>query len=246
MKKEKNSQVKTKKQNESFQKIDYYSQLKNFKIYKNKNKNENLKQNEKTILSLQDFLYNLYNYKWKLINDKKFINTSKTWLVMNSQDLTIYESVITYFINSLLENEKKWKQVNFNIDFIEKKVKYYFLSNKEKNDLNDNTSFSIKSIKSNFIENFNNKFIIDYIQENENITTWKLEILKKLLNEIENLKKLQKEKIVILKEKYIDNKKEYQKQYKVIFKSYNNEYKKVKQKIEKLHLYNKYKFLLEI
>ena len=165
----------------------------------------NIDQNQKNIVDLQKFIENLYNCKNTIINDKKNI-WKKEWLVLNSEDKTVYESIIDYFINDLLQKENNWKQVFFNPKFIEQKFKLA-MTKKEQKDIWDLDAFNFKSLKSNFIENFNNKFIIDYIKENENLTSWKLELLKSLLKELETLKTLQKEKIELLKEKAWDNKK---------------------------------------
>lgn len=239
MTKEKTSQVETLKTTTTKK----ASWLASFTIYKNKNEFENLNQNQKNIVNLQKFIENLYNCKSTIINDKKNI-WKKEWLVLNSEDKTVYESIVDYFINSLLEKENNWQQVNFQPKFLEQKFKLA-MTKKELKDIWDLDAFSFKSLKSNFIENFNNKFIIDYISENEDLTTWKLEILKELLKELENLKTLQKEKVNLLKEKAWDNKKEYKKLYKELYKKYDNETNKTRQKIKSLHLKEKYSFLVD-
>lgn len=239
MTKEKTSQVETLKTTTAWNP----SWLASFQIYKNKNDYENLNQNQKNIVDLQKFIENLYNCKNTIINDKKNI-WKKEWLVLNSEDKTVYESIIDYFINDLLQKDNNWKQVFFNPEFIEKKFKYE-MTKKEKKDIWEIDAFNFKSLKSNFIENFNNKFIIDYIKENEDLTSWKLEILKSLLVEIENLKTLQKEKIEMVKKQAWDNKKEYKKLYKDIYKNYHCNYMKIERKIEKLHLKEKYNFLVD-
>ena len=239
MTKEKTSQVETLKTTTNWNP----SWLASFQIYKNKNEYENLNQNQKNIVDLQKFIENLYNCKNTIINDKKNI-WKKEWLVLNSEDKTVYESIIDYFINDLLQKENNWKQVFFNPKFIEQKFKLA-MTKKEQKDIWDLDAFNFKSLKSNFIENFNNKFIIDYIKENENLTSWKLELLKSLLKELETLKTLQKEKVELLKEKAWDNKKEYKKLYKELYKKYDTETNKTRQKIKSLHLKEKYSFLVD-
>jgi len=171
------------------------SKIWNIKLY---DINENqLTNNQLEILKLQKLIFNLYDFEWKIINNKK-----NCWIVgleMWSMEKNNLEIIYSYFINLLIENQsdkfisidlinkKQVNKINNNFTDIEKLTDYWF---------------NYKSI--------NNHLIINLLKNN-----WLELLLKDLLNNInqdyyiKNNYKVKKQKIkLLLKENQI-NKNQY-------------------------------------
>lgn len=135
-----------------------------------------------------------------------------------------------------------------NIDFLNKKLKNN-LSKKELKQINELNSFSFKELKSNFLENFNNKYILEYINELENFKSKNnLKDIKLLLNEKNENIENYKFKLLLIKNnsKDIENLKEfknkYYKQYQKIENKVNLNLKRKSLKIKEnyINFYNEY------
>ena len=171
-------------------------------------KQETLSWNIQEIAKLQDLIFQMYNYKWKIINKNK--NVGKIWLVMDSQALTNLEIIYTYFINLLIEN---WNNQKFlSIDIINKK----YLTK-------ENLSIWLETLTNSetFINknNLNNVIIIETLKNNG---LWNLlfDLLKNLETETA-IKNSYKNNCLLLKQNTID-KTEFTKQKKLLHKNYNN------------------------
>lgn len=171
-------------------------------------KQETLSWNIQEIAKLQDLIFQMYNYKWKIINKNK--NVWKVWLVMDSQALTNLEIIYSYFINLLIENWQNTKYLS--IDIINKK----YLTK-------ENLSIWLETLANSetFINknNLNNVIIIETLKNNG---LWNLlfDLLKNLETETA-IKNSYKNNCLLLKQNTTD-KKEFTKQKKLLHKNYNN------------------------
>lgn len=203
-------------------KISYYIEnkksIKELKENKKELIDKNLNNKLFNIYHLEEFISNLDKNDKKIINDKKNIN--KLWKILDLQDKSIYEQVINYFILLYLD-----KDYFLNLDYLNQKIKSIY-SKKELKQLEELNSFSFKELKSNFLDNYNNKYILDYIREYEGITksnSINLDNVYSLLLDKEDNKDNYRFNLLLIN-KNKDNLKNY--------KEFKNKYYKQYQKIE--------------
>jgi len=230
---------------ENFNKLIELDYLINNKIDIKENKekrkkliDENLENKFFNIYNLENFIKILDENKINLINDKKYID--KVWKKLDSMDKSIYESIINYFILNFLD-----KDYFLNLKYLNSKIKSLY-SKKDLKTLDELNTFNFKELKSNFLENFNNKYILDYIKEYNKITKDELKNIYNLLLDKELNKENYKFKLLLIKENNnnIKNLKEFKnkhlKEYNKINTNINNKLKRYSFKIKE-----KYNFILD-
>ena len=184
------------------------SKLWNIKLY---DINENqLSNNQIEILKLQNLIFNLYDFKWKIINDKK--NCGKIWLEMSSMEKNNLEIIYSYFINLLIENQ------------CDKFISIDIINKKQVNKINNNF-IDIENLSDYWFDykSINNHLIIDLLKNNW-LEMLLNDLLKNINNDyyIKNNYKVKKQKIkLLLKENQI-NKNQYNDFMKIQKTIYNN------------------------
>ena len=182
------------------------SKLWNIKLYDIKN--IELTNNQSEILKLQNLIFNLYNFKWKIINNKK--NCWIVWIEMSSMEKTNLEIIYTYFINLLIENQsdkfisinlinkKQVNKINNNFVDIEKLTDYWFDYKSINNHLIINLLKNnwCKNLLNDLLNNINNDY---YIKNNYKVKKQKIKLL---LNENQIDKNQYNEFLKFQKQKY--------------------------------------------
>lgn len=224
--------------------LNYRIKIRELKEKEKELKNNLLNNKYFSILNIENYIFNLNKKDFKDFSDKKYLWIKTLWKELDLNNKVDIEKVLNYFIFLIVENQKE-KYLNF--DFIDKKIKLEF-SKKELKSLDELNSFSFKELKSNYLENFNNKYIINYIKELENLI-WKdiIEELNNNLYEKEKEKELYKLNILLLKEN-LNNKKEYEKEKEKYFKDFHKNLSKIDMNIKRktFKLKGKYNFLYDI
>lgn len=222
--------------------LEWILNKKSVKKLKEKRKklvDKNLNNKFYNIENLEKFINFLDKKPARIINDKKWID--KLWKNIDLMDKVTREIVFNYFIVSFLD-----KDYFLNLDILNKKLKNQY-SKKDLKSMNELQAFNLKSLKSDFIENFDSKYIIDYMKEFYS-TAW--------INNIKDIEKLLKEKqenilqyrfnLRLIKEnkKDLKNLKEFKKKY---YKEYQKNENRIninlKRKSEKI--IEKFWFLYE-
>lgn len=133
-------------------------------------------------------------------------------------DKSIYESIINYFILNCLD-----KDYFINQKFLNSKIKSIY-SKKDLISLDEIKTFNFKNLKSDFIENFNNKYVLDYIKDFNKNNVDLLKDINDLLKDKDYNKENYKFKLQLIKENKnnIKDLKTFKNKYYIMYKNLEN------------------------